>query len=210
VRYGVPHVALLAALAGLACDALSRAIAGPERSRATGWLLAALVVLASGPSLLRDVAFDHVLGQRDTRLDVQDHLVAAGAMPPDLLMFGLFGLRGPPFAKGEGQSINFYGYVHRVGLLTKEQALALRPRFVLRDESAPELDRWGWDEYRPAIEAEYRQVLHVDGRVDPDALTLPEPTAGTPGFFLPYANPWAMTRPGPPLTLYERIAPSNG
>jgi len=55
------------------------------------------------------------------------------------------------------------------------------------------------------IEAEYRRVLRVDGRVDPAAVTLPEPAAGTPGFMLPYENPWAMTRPGPPLTLYERV-----
>ena len=216
VRYGVPHVALLAALAGLACDWLAGVMSlGVAAARAAGtpggrvarggWLLAQVVVIASGPSLLRDVAFDRALGGRDTRLDVQDALVQAGAHPPDLLMFGLFGLRGPPFAPGEGQSINFYGAVHRVGFLTKEQALALRPRFVLRDESAPELDRWGWDEYRPVIEAEYRPVLHVDGRKDPAAVTLPEPTAGTPGFFLPYENPWAMTRPGPPLTLYERV-----
>jgi hypothetical protein len=213
VRYGVPHVALLCALGGLACEWLADAIergarAAPGvRGLRGGWLLAQVVLLASGPSLLRDVSFDRALGARDTRLDVQDALVQAGARPDDLLMFGLFGLRGPPFAPGEGQSINFYGAVHRVGLLTKEQALALRPRFVLRDESAPELDRWGWDEYRPVIEAEYRPVLHVDGRRDPAAVQLPEPTAGTPGFFLPYENPWAMTRPGPPMTLYERVAP---
>jgi hypothetical protein len=212
VRYGVPHVALLCALAALACEWLAaaiergyRAAPGLGRGLRGGWLLAQVVILASGPSLMRDVSFDRALGKRDTRLDVQDHLVQAGAQPPDVLMFGLFGLRGPPFAPGEGQSINFYGAVHRVGFLTKEQALALRPRFVLRDESAPELDRWGWDEYRPVIEAEYRPVLHVDGRVEPAAVTLPEPAAGTPGFFLPYENPWAMTRPGPPLTLYERV-----
>lgn len=212
VRYGVPHVALLAALAGLACDWLAGAIArgaqaapGVGRGMRGGWLLAQVVLLASGPSLLRDVAFDRVLGARDTRLDVQDHVVGAGAQPPDLLMFGLYGLRGPPFAPGEGQSINFYGAVHRVGFLTQEQALALRPRFVLRDESAPELDPWGWNDYLPVIRGEYRPVLHVDGRRDPAAVTLPEPTAGTPGFMLPYENPWAMTRPGPPLTLYERL-----
>ncbi|HZM01232.1 MAG TPA: glycosyltransferase family 39 protein [Planctomycetota bacterium] len=210
VRYGVPHVALLAALAGLACDRLASALAGArgsagQPSRTGGWLLAALLVLASAPSLLRDLYFNRALGERDTRLDVQEHLARAGATPPDLLLFGLFGLRGPPFAPGEGQSLNFYGAVHRVGFMTKEQALALRPRFVLRDESAPELDRWGWDEFRPAIEAEYRPVLQVDGRVDPAAVALPEPAAGTPGFMLPYENPWAMSRPGPPLTLYERV-----
>ena len=211
-RYGVPHVALIAALAGLACDALVAGVAGEGRGggsrlgpRAAGWMVAALVVLASGPSLLRDVTFVRVLGKRDTRLDVQDHLARAGARPDDLLMFGLFGLRGPPFAPGEGQSINFYGAVHRVGFLNKAQALAMRPRFVLKDETAPELDAWGWNDYRPVIEAEYRRVLHVDGRVDPAAVTLPEPAAGTPGFMLPYENPWAMVRPGPPLTLYERM-----
>jgi len=212
VRYGVPHVALLAALAALACEWLAgviergaRAAPGVGRGLRGGWLLAQLVLLASGPSLMRDISFDRVLHGRDTRLDVQDHLVAAGATPPDLLMFGLFGLRGPPFAPGAGQSINFYGAVHRVGFLSKEQALALRPRFVLRDESAPELDPWGWNDYLPVIQAEYRPVLHVDGRRDPAVPPLPEPTAGTPGFFLPYENPWAMTRPGPPLTLYERV-----
>jgi hypothetical protein len=203
VRYGVAHVALLAGLAGLASAALAARLA-PRRPLA---LLGALVLLAAAPSLLRGVSFDRLLTGRDTRLDVQAHLARAGARTGDLVMFGLYGLRGPPFAPGAGESLNWLGAVHRTGLLTRDEALALRPRFVLRDGSAAGLEAYGWSLFEPVIRAEYHEVLHVDARPDPTAVELPEPEAGTPGFFVPWRNPWAMERPGPPLTLYERIAP---
>ncbi len=51
---------------------------------------------------------------------------------------------------------------------------------------------------------EYHVVEHVDPRSDPDAVEPARQAAGTPSFYLPFDNPWAMDRPGPVLTLYER------
>jgi hypothetical protein len=207
VRYGVVHVALLAALAGLALARLAEGAAerqGPGR-RTADLLLAALLMLALAPSLLRGLAFDALLGGRDTRLDVQEHLRASGAEGSELVLFGLFGLRGPGFTPwSESEPLDYVRAVNRAGLMTREEAAALRPRFILHDLGSAALDPFGWHDVAEAVAREYDLVLSVDARSDPRALTLPDETAGTPGFFVPYARPWLMSRPGPPLALYER------
>jgi hypothetical protein len=34
---------------------------------------------------------------------------------------------------------------------------------------------------------------------------LPDPVSGTPAMMVAFEKPWRMSRPGPPLVLYERV-----
>ncbi len=204
VRYGIAHVALLSVLAACAIDRIAAAASRPRLA------LAALLALALLPSLARAVAFDRALGGRDTRLDVLEHLAAAGAGPNDTIAVGLYGLPRPSMlggtqAMGGTPYLDYMRATTMTRWLSRAEGRQLRPRFLLRDGMFGFLDAFGWDDFAQVAATEYRVVLDVDGRVAPGACELPDKIAGTPSFLLPYANPWAMTRPGPPMTLYERI-----
>ena len=221
VRYGIAHVALLSVARGTR-DRHARQPGRGGRCRrglgrpegAAGRLAAAPALLAAGPSLLRTVCFDRALGGRDTRLDVVDFLRARGLPPEEVVAVGKDGLPRPTFLgkrkhlAGPPLYIDYLFKVHMARpeqRLTREEGRALRPTFLLRDHTLSIFDVFGWDDFAEVVESEYRVALEVDGRTDPAAVPLPDVVAGTPSFLLPFDNPWAMTRPGPPLTLYERI-----
>ena len=102
---------------------------------------------------------------------------------------------------------DYYRLVHQAATHTEQELLGRRPRYILRDLSGSVLGPASWEHevLEPILAGEYREVLRLDGRVDTDD-ELPDPTAGgTPTHMLPFARPWSMTRPGPPLILYERV-----
>ena len=213
VRYGIAHVTLLSVLAALAIDALAQRAATPRGRRLA---LAALLLLAAGPSLVRIVCFDRALRGRDTRTEVADYLRSRGLPPEEVVAVGqsyglprpsLIGnrrhLAGPPLFLDYGFMVNLAREDRRI---TREQGRAMRPKLLVRDETLAIFDVFGWDDFAETAEREYRVALHADGRSDPEAVALPD-LAGTPSFLLPFDNPWAMSRPGPPITIYERIAP---
>ena len=214
VRYGIAHVALLSVLAALAIEVLAgRAATARGRRLALG----ALLLLALGPSLVRIVCFDRALGGRDTRTDVADYLRSRALPPEEVVAVGnlyalprpsLFGKRrhlaGPPLFLDYGIQVNLAKGDQR---LSREEGRLMRPKLLVRDHTLEIFDVFGWDDFAETVEREYRVVLHVDGRRDSEAAHLPDLVAGTPAFLLPFDNPWAMSRPGPPITIYERIAP---
>jgi hypothetical protein len=213
VRYGIAHVALLSVLAALAIDALAgRAATARGRRLALG----ALLLLALGPSLVRIVCFDRALGGRDTRLDVIDYLRSRGLPPEEVLAVGNLGLPRPSYLgvrKHLAGPPLYTDYLFKVHLaqpsqrLTQEEGRTLRPKLLLRDPTLEIFDVFGWDDFAETAEREYRVVLQIEPRRDPEAVPLPDPVAGAPAFLLPFDNPWAMSRPGPPITIYERLAP---
>jgi hypothetical protein len=207
VRYGIAHAALLSVLAALVIEALLRA---PGRSRA---LAAVLLAAAVGPSLVRTVAFDRALGGRDTRQDVLDFIRASGAPPEEIVAVGSYGLPRPSFLRPRRERMSgelpYMDYLRMVNgplrVITREQGRAMRPRFLIYDHTA-KVDPFGWDVFAPLIGTEYEVALHLDPRTSPDACLLPDRAAGSPSFLLPFDNPWVMDRPGPPVTIYERVA----
>ncbi len=205
VRYGIAHVSLLALLGALAIERL----AGARRR-----LLVVLTVAALLPSLFRTLSFNLALGARDTRQDVLDYLELAGAARDEVVAVGIYLPR--PSLMGTGQpgeaaaSWAFIDYLRATqpgAWLTREEGRTWRPRFLLRDDGVRALDEFGWADFASVVESEYRVVLRVDGRSDPEAAPLPDKVAGSPALLLPYTNPWVMSRPGPPMTLFERLAP---
>ncbi|HZM01231.1 MAG TPA: glycosyltransferase family 39 protein [Planctomycetota bacterium] len=226
VRYGIAHVALLSVLAALAIETLagrgsalgaagvSGAAAAARRVRPA--LLAALLLLAAGPSLVRSVCFDRALGGRDTRLDVIDYLRGRGLPPEEVVAVGNYGLPRPSLLGARKHLAGpplYTDYLFRVHLarpearLSQEEGRTLRPRLLLRDPTLEIFDVFGWDDFAATAAREYRVDFQIDARVDPAAAPLPDLVAGTPAFLLPFDNPWAMSRPGPPITIFERIAP---
>jgi hypothetical protein len=203
VRYALSLVTLLCIPAAFACERLATRGGTVRRG-----LLALLVLLAIAPGAIRSVAFDRALGNRDTRQDVLDHLASAGATPQDVLAIGFYGLPRPSMVFGQPPFMDYLRMTWpRGGVISREEGQRMRPRFILHDHTAHEQDPIGWDDFAEVVAREYRQVLHVDPRTDPDAVALPDQDAGTPSFLMAYAEPWKMTRPGPPLTLYERVEP---
>jgi hypothetical protein len=208
VRYGIAHVSLFSVLVALVIEALLRA---PGRTRALAVGLLALVLM---PSLVRIVAFDRALGGRDTRQDVLDFIVAAGVPPGELVAVGSYGLPRPSFMRERRQrmqgSLPYLDYLRMVNgplrVITREEGRAMRPRYLIYDHTA-KVDPFGWDDFARLIGTEYDVVLDLDARSDPEAALLPDLAAGTPSFLLPFDNPWVMSRPGPPVTIYERVAP---
>jgi hypothetical protein len=201
VRYGIAHVSLFAVLAALACDLLA-ALAGRWR----GLVLALLLLLATGPSLVRIVTFDRALGRPDTRQLVLDYIARSGHPLSDMVAVGYYGLPRPRLTHHKVPYLD-YLRVTISGMLPRAEGTRLRPYFLLRDHSSELVDERGWIDFEDMVQSEYRVGLHVDGRRDPAAVELPDPVAGSPAFLMPFTNPWMMERPGPPLTLYERMAP---
>lgn len=201
VRYALALASLLCIPAALALDRLAMGGGAPRRG-----LLAVLVLLAIAPGVVRSVAFDLAIGRPDTRTDVLAHLKAANAQQDEVLAIGFYGLPRYSMVFGNPPFMDYLRMTWpRGGSITREQGRTMRPRFILRDHTAWLLDPIGWADFEAVVAEDYRDVLHVEPRTDPEAVTLPDEIAGTPAFLMAYTNPWAMTRPGPPLTLYERI-----
>jgi len=198
VRFGVAPVVLLTPLAALATDALLSLPA--LRSRAAQVAVLALVL---APSVLRSVAFDRLVVRPDTRPEMLRRLDASGAAQADIVGVGLYGL---PRVQ-DGQLLPFTDLCRRILRgegPTPAELEAAPPRFILRDLSSGLPDSVAWDALAPLVARRYREALVLEPRPDPSAVELPDHAAGTPTHMIPFGNPWAMTRPGAALVLYER------
>ena len=193
VRFGLPVAVLAVPFAGVLLDRVLERVGRP-------WGIAVLL-LALAPSLVRSVAFDALIGRTDTRVEIVQHLRQAGAEAEDVYAFGIYGLpRNKP-----KPYVDVYRASHRAGGSPPAPVAEAWPRFLLRDLTADGVSSLGWDAAAPLVGSRYREVVRLDGRTDPTAVPMPDPAAGTPSHFVPYAEPWTMRRPGPGLVLYERL-----
>jgi hypothetical protein len=201
-RYALPMAMLLVPTAAIAGEALLR-----RASRPLAALVLALVLL---PSVVRSIAFDRVVDRLDTRVEMLDALRATGAPPAEILAIGNHGLPNVRHIARRPYT-DLYRTLFRAGTASIEEAVeaarrltARRPRYVLRDLSSQVPDPGGWleRELLPLLERDYHEVLRLDPREDA-GIVLPDEHAGMPTHMLPYARPWAVSRPGPPLVLYE-------
>ena len=192
LRYGLALVVWLTVPAGIALAASFGRL-----PRALGVLLVALVV---APSVARSIASDRILMRRDTRDEMLDLLAERAEPPEQVLAFGhpdaipRFGAAGP---------YRHYVLLWGAKKLDIAAVLAAPPRTVLLDCSDASLPIPGREELLSLLASRYREVRRLTGHFDP-GIPLPDPVTG-PGLFVPYADPWSMTRPGPPLVLYERV-----
>jgi hypothetical protein len=186
VRYALPAVLLLVPVAAATLLQLVQ-----------GWPRPAIgiaVALVSAPSLARSWSFVDLLAREDTRLLAKQFL-AREAAERRVLFVGCFGLPEPD------------GLEHLAtvpGPVTIEEALRAEPEYIVFDLSWIEVQRRPFRETWPEVARWYELAFEIDGRRDAE-LALPDPIAGTPSFMVPFARPWAMHRPGPPLAIYRRI-----
>jgi hypothetical protein len=200
VRFALGLLVLLVPCAGIALAALlarlPRALAAP------------VLLLALAPSLVRSLALDLLLPRRDTRVEMLALLRERALPPAEVLGAGWHhGLPVP--ASRTALPYTTYLPAGRDQRVDKAAILAgLRahpPGLIVRDYSAPE----GWlpAELDGLIRERYREVARLDGRRPGRDVPLPDPHHGNPTHMVPYLDPWAMTRPGPPLALFQRVDP---
>jgi 4-amino-4-deoxy-L-arabinose transferase-like glycosyltransferase len=198
VRQALPMLPALAILAAIGTTAIA------ARARAPVSLVAVILCL---PSLVRGVTFGLVAGRTDTRAEVMAYLADSGVPRDDVVGIGFYGLPRRSGVAAAGPFVDWLDAVHRRKAIARERAADWRPRFVIRDLCSGVDDRWGWNDWAPIVEREYREVLRVDGRKDGATPSLPDLEHGTPFHFVPYLDPWRMSRPGPGIVVYERVAP---
>jgi hypothetical protein len=217
-RYALPVLPALSALAAVGASALARRLASEGAARTAAlWIL---VLAASASSIVRSVTLDALLLQRDTRVDAAAALRELEVPREQVLAFGLYGLPSPhqgdepaawvsflrrasvqgadnPFERLDGGGLAF---------LAEAQA-AVRsdpPRVLLHERSHEALDALGWEELTDLVDARYERIASFDGRRDGVEPALPDERSGSPTFFVPWASPWLMDRPGPALDIYLR------
>lgn len=199
LRFGLALMVALVLPAALGGAALLERV-----PRAVG---VAAIALAVTPSIVRSVFFDRLVGRRDTRLEMLEAVEALGQ--PKTEVFALGWHHGIPSRIHTHQS----PFTHPRPEDRRNEGLFLKafyaktPRHVMIDWTLP----WKDDETLQGIEAwvreRYREILVLDGTRPGWQVELPDPPDGRPSHMVPYARPWAMVRPGPPLTLFERIDP---
>lgn len=192
VRYAVPVLLLMAACSGVAVAALV--------ARTRPFLRVPLVLLLIAPSLARSVGLDVVMVRGDTRAAMLAELARRDLPADEVLAIGSH--HGLPQPASAGTRPFFvYGPRSRLrGRVTMAGIVARPPRLILVDLTValaslperPELER--------LLRERYREVLRLDGRSsEADAVD------GSPALMLPYVRPWAVSRAGPPLVLYELV-----
>ncbi len=199
VRFALGLLVLLALPAGIACASLL--------ARVTRLARVPLLLLVAAPSLARSVAFDRLLPRRDTRLDMLALLREKDVPPEEVLGAGWH--HGLPVPANRN-ALPYTWHVPQGREKIDKAALTASiladpPRLILRDYSAPE--SWVPPAIDELIRARYRELARFDGRRAGDPVELPDPLHGNPTHMIPYARPWAMERPGPPLALFERADP---
>lgn len=193
-RFGMALLVLLVVPAGVACSALL--------ARVPRWAVFAVVPLVVAPSLARSVSFGRLLQRQDTRIEMLAALRQLDVPRDEVLAIGWHhGLPSPV-------NPNLKPYRRpRPDKSEREQVMAeLRsnpPRYVLRDYTMPETEQV--TETEAQLLEGYREIMRLDGRKPGDPLVLPDPRGGDPDLMVPFARPWAMLRPGPPLALFERM-----
>jgi len=201
-RYALPLLPGLCLLAAVGIESLTVRL-GSLRPRASGWALGALMMAAMALPLRRSLSFGRLLRAVDTRIDVAATLREAGAQRDDVLAFGLYGLPAMHPGARKAPWVSFLGMRARQGDAAREGVLAHPPRFMLHERSHHALDAKGWDLFAELVAQRYERVLRLDGRSDRATPALPDETTGNPSFFVPWARPWLMQRPGPALDLYR-------
>ncbi len=192
-RFGMALLVLLVVPAGVACAALL--------ARVPRWVAFAVVPLVVAPSLVRSVFFGRLLQRQDTRIEMLAALRQLDVPRDEVLAIGWHhGLPSPV-------NPNLKPYRRpRPDKDERDQVLdELRgnpPRYVLRDYTMPESETV--TELEQSLLTGYREIRRLDGRKPGDPLILPDPRGGDPDLMVPFARPWAMLRPGPPLALFER------
>lgn len=202
-RYGLPMVLVLVPPAAVACAWLMQRLPRP--------LAVLLLLLVLLPSTARSVAFDRVVDRLDTRVELLDALSATGVPPQEILAVGNHGLPSLHHIERRpytdlNRTLFRAGVVSPAAAAERARAMASRrPRFILRDLSGLVPDPGGWigSDLLPLLQRDYHEVLRLDARQDP-RVELPDTAVGMPTHMVPYARPWAVSRPGPPLVLYER------
>lgn len=199
VRYGEPLVGFAAIFAAGVIVAGAKHLGG-RRAVAVALFITLLV---SVPSFSRTYAFVRLIQAEDTRVEALRFLNARAPAPNDVLQFATYGATRYP------NCWDFLRMVYRNRTWSLEDALALRPRFLVADVSDPDIQPWGIDAFLAAAGDEYRLAWSVDGRVrdEEGVMALPEHVAGTPNFLVPWARPWRMNRPGPAIKIWERVSP---
>jgi hypothetical protein len=165
----------------------------------------ALLVVALLPSFARSFAFDSLMARDDTRCDALGMLRDLDASPTDAIGIGFYGL---PRRSAIAERSRFMDLLVQLNLrrsLTRDEAVRLEPRLVVRDRSAGVGDHFGDDLFAPLVNRDYRIVLEREGRRDGRTPELPEMATGNPALQVPFDAPWQMLRPGPALLVHQRI-----
>jgi Dolichyl-phosphate-mannose-protein mannosyltransferase len=203
VRYGIASVLLLAVPAAAFCEAAADAL-GRRWPQARGAVLLGALLLCVAPSLARILYFNRALGRPDTRTEALGWLAELHVPSEEVFAFGYTGLPRPGLiAKWPLPYVDYLRAVVGGKRFTREQGRLMRPRYVLHDGTGSNFDSAGWADWVDIVATEYHVLHRLEPRDDPD-IRLPDKAAGTPSFYLPFDQPWAMDRPGPVLTLYER------
>jgi hypothetical protein len=218
-RYALPVLPGLSALAAVGAGALARSLGRgtPVLRTASLW---ALLLAAVSPSLVRCVSLDALLLERDTRVDAAAVLRDLGVPREQVLAFGLHGL---PSHVREGEPAAWVSFLRRASvrgaedpfdrssegtlmflLRARDDVLADPPRVLLHERAHAALDELGWSELGELVAGRYDRIASFDGRKDGAAPALPDERSGSPSFFVPWASPWLMERPGPALDIYLR------
>jgi hypothetical protein len=197
VRQALPIFPSIAILAAIAVERVSSAV----RFRSS---IAVIAVIVALPSLVRAIALDRLLTQKDTRVDALEFLANSGIPPQQVVGVGFYGLPRSSCIAVRPPFMDWVDAVHRRRVLTRESAATLKPRLLIRDLSSGLVDEFAWVDFASIAETEYDVVLRGEGRRDGATPELPDLIHGTPFHFIPYANPWTMTRPGPSYVIYER------
>jgi len=191
LRYGLALLVWLAAPAGIALAAWLRRM---PRS-----LAGIAIVLVVAPSLVRSLASDRLLLGRDTRDEMLALLAQRAEPAAQVLAFGHLDAL-PKY--GRASLYRHYLLSWGAGKLDIADVLADPPQAILLDLSDSSLRIPGRDELLSLIQSRYREVRRLTDHFEPGPMLQDKVLA--PGLFVPYARPWSMTRPGPPLVLYER------
>jgi hypothetical protein len=206
VRYGIAPVLLLALPAAALCEEAAGVLV--RRRWPAAAALALPLALCVAPSLLRAVSFNLLLGRPDTRTEALARLAELQAPREEVFAFGYSGLPRPGLvARWKTPYVDYLRVIQPGKVFTREEGALRRPRWLLRDETSSGADPWGWVDWVDTAATEYVVQWRLEPRRDPEAVRLPDKAAGTPSFYVPFDNPWQMARPGPVLTLYERLAP---
>jgi len=193
VRYGMSLLVVLTIPAGLAMGALLGRV-----PRALG---AVALGLALAPSLLRSMALDRVWLHADTRVQLLGELRARCRPGERVLAVGLHADQPRPLLPQAFEYVNYLlaTSTHRV---TLAGVLAEPPRWIVWGQRLASEDIPDGLALEALVRAQYRAVASF-GR--PCAESDVSPMVVPRALEVPYARPWTVERPGPPMRLYERV-----
>jgi hypothetical protein len=200
-RLADPLIVLLAGAAGLALS-----VAWEHRVR---WLGIVLALAAFLPPLAHSLAFDWLMLQTDTRVEMLVELKRRGLPAEQVLAFGSPASLPRPMQRGRKPFVSNYQIAFGDSLAFEPKRLPdAEARFAALLQSPPRLILWCESEamspatqpFAELLRSRYREVLRLDGRRVP--ILLPGPVGAD---LFPFDRPWLMRQPGSALVLHERI-----